>query len=197
MRYLLGFHDQINPGSGPAAAWPALSATFPESGDTTPKPSAQATYLAGLPRHDDARPTASHTICLALFSLSASTSRHISRTTQHCPHITHHAMASRKDMRRPDLSTSPPIIHHPHASASSDTSRANQTLQSCRMPNRQRTNQTATWRVSNMGAAVNTWCCDADQRLRHNGKHAAHGCCKCRSRSSPHVAHARRLICVL
>jgi hypothetical protein len=86
MRYLLGFHDQINPGSGPAAAWPALSATFPESGDTTPKPSAQATYLAGLPRHDDARPTTSHTICLALFSLSASTSRHISRTTQHCPH---------------------------------------------------------------------------------------------------------------
>jgi hypothetical protein len=62
--------------------------------------------------------------------------------------------ASRKDMRRADLSTwAPPLPIPPspiQRASSARMSRANLTLQSCRTPNRPRTSQTATWPVSTM-----------------------------------------------
>jgi hypothetical protein len=157
MRYLLGFHDQINPGSGPAAAWPALSATFPESGDTTPKPRAQATYLrlrpACLPRHDDARRHLTPSACWPYYSPSRppppgtflGPPNSICQPPATTPWLHERTCAARISVRRPF--PPPPIIHHPHASTPPAATRhvlTGRYLQSCRMPNRQRTNQTAT-----------------------------------------------------
>jgi hypothetical protein len=65
-------------------------------------------------------------------------------------------------------------------------------LQSCRTPNRQRTSQTAIWRVCRIECAVSASCCRHTHSCpRHSGKHAAHGCRKCRSCALFH----RRLMC--
>jgi hypothetical protein len=135
---------------------PPSAQHFPRAETRPPSPS--PSHSASTRRRD----RISHHLSAFSLPLGFPPPRHISdQTEHHLPAAPHHGFAKGHAPPRPQyvvgrLALQVPWLasYHPHASSSSDTSRANSTLQLCRMPNRQRTNRMATWRVSNM------CCCD-------------------------------------
>jgi hypothetical protein len=158
--HVLGSSDQIGPRPTAIDAWPQRCVSrYAERASTR------------------TRPPQSHTICTT--PSPASISAHISCTA---PARAVSTMASRKDMRRADLSTW--ARRHVLATPIHPARRAElgHVLTRCCSRALCRTGQGQVgWRHGGyVEPAPPVSTLDAHTGPRHSGQHAAHGCCKCR-----------------